>query len=65
MHRFEINTDQKKRIREWFEQNHKPLTVLQFLLALDYLNNYGYSLEVACPLALDSYKVTIIPSTPV
>jgi len=61
----ETHTDQKARIREWFEQSCQPVTVPQILLVLDYINNYGYSLEVACPLAMESYKVHFLKSSTV
>jgi hypothetical protein len=53
----EIHVDQKIQIREWFEKCCQSVTGPQMLLALDYIKNYGYSLDVACPLALESYKM--------
>ena len=53
----ETHTDQKARIREWFQQCCPSVTAPQMLLAFDYMINYGYSIEVACSLAMESYKV--------
>ncbi len=48
--------DEKKTVlRDWFIRNNRDVKPVQFLLAVDYVNNYGYPVETACLLALDSY----------
>ena len=56
MHLIIKNIEQRIRVWDWFEKNQQTVTTVQFLLALEYFNNYGYALDVACPLAMDSYK---------
>ena len=57
------NIEQRIRVWDWFEKNQQTdnVTIVQFLLALEYFNNYGYSLDIACPLAMDSYKDDTMP----
>lgn len=43
-------------LNEWFTRNNREVKPAQFLLAVDYVNNYGYPVETACLLALDSYR---------
>jgi hypothetical protein len=43
-------------LNEWFSRNNREVKPAQFLLAVDYVNNYGYPVETACLLALDSYR---------
>ncbi len=57
MHEIYKNIEQRIRVWEWYERNQQTVTTVQFLLALEYFNNYGYAIDVACPLALESYKV--------
>jgi hypothetical protein len=59
MYRISLNNEKRDRVKEWFERNQQPVTTVQFLLALEYLKNYGYTLDVACPLAMESYKINI------
>jgi len=51
------NIEERIRVWEWFERNQIAFTTVQFLLAVEYFNNYGYTLDVACPLAMESYKI--------
>ena len=48
--------EKKEMLREWFLRSGRDVKAAQFLLAVEYLNNYGYAVETACLLALDSYK---------
>jgi hypothetical protein len=45
------------KVWEWFERNNQAVSKVQFLLAVEYFNNYGYALDIACPLAIESYKI--------
>jgi hypothetical protein len=62
MHVIIKNIEQRIRVWDWFEKNQQTVTPVQFLLALEYFNNYGYALDVACPLAMDSYKINSLPN---
>jgi len=54
--------EKKNLLKEWFTRNHQEVKPAQFLLAVDYLNNYGYQVETACLLALDSYRTGNSPA---
>jgi hypothetical protein len=51
----DIYNEKKTVLRDWFARNKREVKPAQFLLAVDYVNNYGYPVETACLLALDSY----------
>ena len=55
MFTMEAYNEKKDLLREWFSQSGREVKPAQFLLAVDYFNNYGYAVETACLLALDSY----------
>jgi len=42
-------------LKEWFILNKRDVKPAQLLLAVDYVKNYGYPVETACLLALESY----------
>ena len=56
MFKIDIYNEKKTVLKEWFTRNNREVKPAQFLLAVDYVNNYGYPVETACLLALDSYR---------
>ncbi len=55
MHEIDAYDENKALLMDWFSRSNKVVKPVQFLLAVDYINNYGYPVETACLLALDSY----------
>ena len=44
-------------IQSWYITRQIIASRVQILLAADYVANYGYPLDTACQLALQSYRV--------
>jgi hypothetical protein len=49
-------TQTKVRIQNWFDERHIAVSAAQYMLAVDFVVTYDYPIDIACKLALDSYK---------
>jgi hypothetical protein len=46
----------KTRIQKWFDERQLSVSVAQYMLAVDFVITYDYPIDIACKLALDSFK---------
>jgi len=51
-----MHSETKVKIKKWFTERKTKVSLPQFLLAEEYVKIYDYPIDIACKLALDSYR---------
>ena len=44
-------------VLNWYKKESQEASKLQILLAVEYLGMYNYPVDIACRLALESYRI--------